>query len=133
MAGACGNRTHPTRRGRVTIVLKTMKATRPHPPPERLRLCESDGVRAPADDFTDRRSTGNTRKIVVNFCGRERNEQTARGLRIDQQCPIDAARTAPLHVRFHVAAIALGTASGNAVCDRVPHSVKNRERRDVKP
>ena len=110
-----------------------MKATRPHPPPERLRLCESDGVRTPADDFTDRRSTGNTRKIVVNFCGRERNEQTARRLRIDQQCPIDAARTAPLRVRFHVAAIALGAASGNPVCDRLAYGVKNRECRNIEP
>ena len=33
MAGECGNRTHPARLGRVTPVLKTGEATRPHPPP----------------------------------------------------------------------------------------------------
>ena len=33
VAGECGNRTHPARPGRVTPVLKTGEATRPHPPP----------------------------------------------------------------------------------------------------
>lgn len=34
VAGECGNRTHPTRRNRVTPVLKTGETTRPHPLPE---------------------------------------------------------------------------------------------------
>ena len=33
MAGECGNRTHPTLRSRVTVILKITEATRPHPPP----------------------------------------------------------------------------------------------------
>src|SRR5882672_5271560 len=33
VAGECGNRTHPTLRSRVTVILKITEATRPHPPP----------------------------------------------------------------------------------------------------
>src|SRR2546423_4414993 len=33
VAGECGNRTHPTPRCRVTVILKITEATRPHPPP----------------------------------------------------------------------------------------------------
>ena len=33
VAGECGNRTHPTLRCRVTMILKITEATRPHPPP----------------------------------------------------------------------------------------------------
>src|ERR1700730_17401700 len=33
VAGECGNRTHPTLRSRVTMILKITEATRPHPPP----------------------------------------------------------------------------------------------------
>src|SRR5687768_11561579 len=37
LAGECGNRTHPARLSRVTPVLKTGEATRPHPPPRLLQ------------------------------------------------------------------------------------------------
>ena len=108
-----------------------MKATRPHPPPERLRLCERDGVCATASDFADRDSAGNTRKILLNFCGWERNEQPARRLRIHEQCSVDAARTAPLDVRFHINAIAVGAACRDTIGDGLTHFGEDGKRGDA--
>src|SRR5688572_23995871 len=61
MAGECGNRTHPTLLGRVTVILKITEATRPHPPP-----CSSDLDRniSPFDHFADDHSFRYSRKIV---------------------------------------------------------------------
>jgi hypothetical protein len=51
VAGECGNRTHPTLRSRVTVILKITEATRPHPPP-RVSL-NFDCNFSPLDDLTD--------------------------------------------------------------------------------
>src|SRR6476469_11008882 len=51
MAGECGNRTHPTLRSRVTVILKITEATRPHPPP-RVSL-NFDRNFSPFGDFAD--------------------------------------------------------------------------------
>src|SRR5688500_8652026 len=51
VAGECGNRTHPTLRSRVTVILKITEATRPHPPP-RASL-NFDRNFSPLDDLAD--------------------------------------------------------------------------------
>ena len=51
MAGECGNRTHPTLRCRVTVILKITEATRPHPPP--IHSDDFDRNFSPFDDLAD--------------------------------------------------------------------------------
>src|SRR6267378_4369400 len=51
VAGECGNRTHPTLRSRVTVILKITEATRPHPPP-RVSM-DFDRNFSPFGDFAD--------------------------------------------------------------------------------
>jgi hypothetical protein len=80
VAGECGNRTHPTRLGRVTPVLKTGEATRPHPPPRALLHHDRNGLSL--DDFTYLDCIRHARKIVSGPVGRDRDEKTARRLRI---------------------------------------------------
>jgi hypothetical protein len=94
MAGECGNRTHPTRLGRVTPVLKTGEATRPHPPPRVLfnhdRNCLS------LDDFAYLRSARHARKIVSGPLLRHRDEKPTRRLRIAQQIAHYVGRRPPV-------------------------------------
>jgi hypothetical protein len=58
MAGECGNRTHPTLRGKVTVILKITEATRPHPPP--LFSVDLDRNFSPVDDLANQHCSGNT-------------------------------------------------------------------------
>src|SRR5689334_7730723 len=51
VAGECGNRTHPTLRRRVTVILKITEATRPHPPP--LHSANFDRNFSPLNDLAD--------------------------------------------------------------------------------
>src|SRR6266550_3159702 len=51
VAGECGNRTHPTLRSRVTVILKITEATRPHPPP--CVSMDFDRNFSPFGDFAD--------------------------------------------------------------------------------
>src|SRR5216110_3176875 len=51
LAGECGNRTHPTLRRKVTVILKITEATRPHPPP--LFSLNFDRNFSPVDDLAD--------------------------------------------------------------------------------
>src|SRR2546423_1738588 len=51
MAGECGNRTHPTLRCKVTVILKITEATRLHPPPR--ASTNFDRNFSPVDDFAD--------------------------------------------------------------------------------
>ena len=53
--------------------MKTMEATRPHPPPNGRRLRECNGVRLSRKDITDRYGVFNARKILVHFVRGERN------------------------------------------------------------
>jgi hypothetical protein len=62
VAGECGNRTHPTLRSRVTVILKITEATRPHPPP-RVSL-DFDRNFSPFDDLADDDRSGYARKIL---------------------------------------------------------------------
>ncbi|MEA2706822.1 MAG: hypothetical protein QOH22_1610 [Gemmatimonadaceae bacterium] len=56
MAGECGNRTHPTLRSKVTVILKITEATRPHPPPSAsLNL---DRRVSPVDDLANQHCSG---------------------------------------------------------------------------
>src|SRR3954463_5832228 len=51
VAGECGNRTHPTLRSRVTVILKITEATRLHPPP--IVSLNFDRNLSPSGDFSD--------------------------------------------------------------------------------
>src|SRR5438552_114451 len=57
VAGECGNRTHPTLRGKVTVILKITEATRLHPPP-RVSM-NFDRNFSPFDDLADEHGSGN--------------------------------------------------------------------------
>src|SRR3954471_19358405 len=61
MAGECGNRTHPTLRCKVTVILKITEATRLHPPPLSLNF---DRNFSPVDDLADDCRPRDPRKIV---------------------------------------------------------------------
>ena len=52
MAGECGNRTHPTLRSKVTVILKITEATRPHPPP--FVSVDFDRNFSPVNDLANR-------------------------------------------------------------------------------
>lgn len=87
--------------------MKTMEATRPHPPPTALLSLEGDRVCAARENLSDAYGAGYTRKELVHFSSWERKEESTRRLRIDEERAIDGARTAPLHERFHITVIAL--------------------------
>src|SRR2546430_15945343 len=56
LAGECGNRTHPTIRCKVTVILKITEATRLHPPP-RVSI-DFDRNFSPFDDLSDDHGSG---------------------------------------------------------------------------
>jgi hypothetical protein len=56
VAGECGNRTHPTLRRKVTVILKITEATRPHPPP--LVSLNLDPNISPVDDLANQHCAG---------------------------------------------------------------------------
>lgn len=83
VAGECGNRTHPTRLGRVTPVLKTGEATRPHPPP--FRSVNHDRNSLSLAHFADFHRPFHSRKIVGGPLGRHSDEKSSRGLWVAEQ------------------------------------------------
>gem|GEM_PF-2692127 len=56
VAGECGNRTHPTLRSKVTVILKITEATRPHPPP--AVSVNLDRNFSPVDDLANQHCSG---------------------------------------------------------------------------
>src|SRR5450759_577834 len=79
VAGECGNRTHPTLRSKVTVILKITEATRPHPPP-RVSV-NFDRNFSPFDDLADDYRSRHACKIVRRSRLTDANEERARGLR----------------------------------------------------
>ena len=79
LAGECGNRTHQARLSRVTPVLKTGEATRPHPPP-----CSVDFDRRffLLNYFPDFDRTFDLRKILRYMPVRHAHQKSARRLRV---------------------------------------------------
>ena len=107
LAGACGNRTHPTRRSQVTAVLKTTEATRPHSPPENPRpekrqirwlllLPEGNKMFPPIDHFTDHDAAVDQGKVLDHACGRGRDEESTGRLGVDEEGALEVGRLTPV-------------------------------------
>ena len=72
LAGECGNRTHQARLSRVTPVLKTGEATRPHPPPLSVN---HNRKFAPFEYFSDLNRAFHFRKILRDPARRHGDEK----------------------------------------------------------
>ena len=86
LAGVYGNRTHPTRRSQVTLVLKTREATRLHPPPS---SCQKDTESRCGYDLADLTRLRNARKIVGGAVWFDGDQKPTGCLRINEERPID--------------------------------------------
>src|SRR4029079_15189104 len=93
MAGECGNRTHPTLRSKVTVILKITEATRPHPPP--FVSFHFDRNFSPISDFPNTYGAGNSRKIVGGPRAVHGNEKATGCLGIVKNRPVFIASFLP--------------------------------------
>src|SRR5687767_659060 len=94
VAGECGNRTHPARLGRVTPVLKTGEATRPHPPP--FSSFNHDSNVLSLDHFAYLHGSFDFRKIAGGSGRWHGDEEAPRCLWIAQQRTSVGGSGAPL-------------------------------------
>src|SRR5687767_2944207 len=104
MAGECGNRTHPTLLGRVTVILKITEATRPHPPPRSMHL---DRNISPFDHFADDHCVRNSRKIVSRPSRRHSDHETSGRLWIGEYGAVLRITALPPYHWSQVFAVAL--------------------------
>src|SRR5687768_3394785 len=125
MAGECGNRTHPTLLGRVTVILKITEATRPHPPP-----CSNDLDRniSPFDHFTDDHSSRYSRKIVGGPGDRHGDYQSPGRLRVRKDRAVFLASALPPHQRPQIFAVSLRSIGDRSCPHRLTHTVEDRNR-----
>src|SRR6185437_15552980 len=113
VAGTCGNRTHPTRRRQVAAVLKTARATRPHPLPNGSRYYDVE--RRTCFHRADFGRALDARKILGHTGAWQRDEEAARRLRIDEQRAIHLADGAPVDASLEILVVALGAARCDAL------------------
>ena len=136
VAGVHGNRTHQTRHGQVTVVLKTTEATRPHPLPTITPDRCAGSRRLDHADLDGLRDGG---KIVREHAGRHGQQQTARRLRIererqiggigdrpvDQRCEVRSLRSAPpVRVPARQSARAPGSSGSTLAIDHERHATR---------
>src|SRR3954468_10681186 len=78
MAGECGNRTHPTLRSKVTVILKITEATRPHPPP--FASVDFDRNLSPLCDFAYCYGSSDPGKIASDRVATDAYQEATRRL-----------------------------------------------------
>src|SRR5688572_22454179 len=123
VAGECGNRTHPARLGRVTPVLKTGEATRPHPPP--FLSVNHDSNVLSLEHFADIHRSFDFRKIAGGSARWHGDEQSPRRLGITQQRTIIDGRAAPINKVLDVLLVTLETV-GSALTERFARPAQDR-------
>src|SRR3954468_24409644 len=93
MAGECGNRTHPTLRSKVTVILKITEDTRPHPPP--FASVDFDRNLSPLKDLAYCYGTHHPGNIASDRCGTDAYQQATGGLRVIEDRAVLLATSVP--------------------------------------
>src|ERR1039458_17496 len=115
LAGAYGNRTHPTRRRQVASVLKTEPFTRMRTLPH----------------FADLHGTVDTAEIPGQLLQRDSDQQSTRGLGIHEEGALFTRDTPPVHERFQIEIVSRGAARERAGGQRRTRARQERDSRHV--